>query len=73
MCFINVCFSLQTPPKDVFYQGVSQGAEGFHMAAGETYIYPTNYPIRKYQKNIINSALFHNTLVSLPTGISVLN
>lgn len=62
-------FSLQTPLQDVFYQGVSKGAEGFHMAAGETYIYPTNYPIRKYQKNITHSALFHNTLVSLPTGI----
>ncbi|KAG8267289.1 hypothetical protein J6590_054686 [Homalodisca vitripennis] len=61
--------SQNTPVKDVFYKGCSQGADGFHLAAGETYVYPTNYPIRKYQKSIIHSALFHNTLVSLPTGL----
>ncbi|XP_054267429.1 Fanconi anemia group M protein-like [Macrosteles quadrilineatus] len=58
-----------TPATDVFYQAPGQGADGFHLAAGETYVYPTNYPVRQYQKTIIHSALFHNTLVSLPTGL----
>ncbi|KAJ6230333.1 fanconi anemia group m protein [Anaeramoeba flamelloides] len=35
----------------------------------ETWIYPTNYPIRNYQFNISQTALFHNTLVALPTGL----
>eukprot|EP00158_Paraphelidium_tribonemae_P008047 Partr_v1_DN28447_c1_g1_i4_m41771 putative Fanconi anemia, complementation group M len=33
------------------------------------WIYPTNYPRRDYQYNIVKAALFHNTLVSLPTGL----
>lgn len=52
---------------DIFYQG--DDAKGFFMSAGETYIYPTNYPIRDYQRNIVHSCLFENTLVSLPTGL----
>ena len=32
-------------------------------------IYPTNYSVREYQLNIVKSALFNNTLVSLPTGL----
>ncbi|KAI9254869.1 hypothetical protein BY458DRAFT_492854 [Sporodiniella umbellata] len=34
-----------------------------------TWIYPINYPIRGYQLNIVQKALFHNTLVALPTGL----
>ncbi|KAI8969738.1 P-loop containing nucleoside triphosphate hydrolase protein [Pilobolus umbonatus] len=34
-----------------------------------TWIYPVNYPIRGYQLNIVRKALFHNTLVALPTGL----
>jgi ERCC4-related helicase len=34
-----------------------------------TWIYPTNYPIRGYQLNIVQKALFNNTLVALPTGL----
>ena len=34
-----------------------------------TSIYPTNYPVRDYQYNIVQHALYHNTLVSLPTGL----
>lgn len=34
-----------------------------------TWIYPINYPIRGYQLNIIQKALFNNTLVALPTGL----
>lgn len=37
--------------------------------ACRTWIYPTNYPVRSYQLNIVGKALFHNMLVSLPTGL----
>jgi ERCC4-related helicase len=33
------------------------------------WIYPSNYPIRKYQRDIVETCLFHNTLVCLPTGL----
>lgn len=42
---------------------------GFDMEAGKTWIYPTNKPIRKYQRDIVETCLFHNTLVTLPTGL----
>lgn len=35
----------------------------------KTWIYPTNYPIRQYQLDISQKALFQNTLVCLPTGL----
>lgn len=37
----------------------------------KTWIYPQNdhFPTRIYQKDITETALFHNTLVSLPTGL----
>uniref|UniRef100_A0A6P7HJ85 ATP-dependent DNA helicase fml1-like n=1 Tax=Diabrotica virgifera virgifera TaxID=50390 RepID=A0A6P7HJ85_DIAVI len=38
--------------------------EGFDLQAGETWIYPTNYPVREYQYNIVQQALLKNTLVS---------
>lgn len=34
-----------------------------------TWIYPTNYPVRGYQLNIVQKAMFSNTLVALPTGL----
>ncbi|KAI9366228.1 P-loop containing nucleoside triphosphate hydrolase protein [Pilaira anomala] len=34
-----------------------------------TWIYPANYSIRQYQLNIVQKALFYNTLVVLPTGL----
>ncbi|XP_056638705.1 Fanconi anemia group M protein isoform X1 [Diorhabda sublineata] len=43
--------------------------QGFDLQAGETWIYPTNYPVREYQFNITQKALLKNTLVSLPTGL----
>lgn len=37
----------------------------------ETWIYPRqqNYPLRQYQLEITETAVLHNTLVSLPTGL----
>ena len=45
------------------------GCEGFDEDAGKLWIYPTNYPVRDYQYNIVQQALFKNTLVVLPTGL----
>ncbi|GAB1600289.1 hypothetical protein Ahia01_000306600 [Argonauta hians] len=42
---------------------------GFDKFAGRLWIYPTNYPVREYQYNIVKEALFTNTLVVLPTGL----
>ena len=42
---------------------------GFDIEAGRTWIYPTNMSIRKYQLDIVQSCLFENTLVCLPTGL----
>ena len=35
----------------------------------DTWFYPTNYPVRQYQRSIVETALFQNTLVCLPTGL----
>ncbi|KAG5891658.1 hypothetical protein JTB14_020076 [Gonioctena quinquepunctata] len=53
------------------YLNLSKNPEtlGFDLQAGQLWIYPTNYPIRDYQYNIIQKALLKNTLVSLPTGL----
>lgn len=37
---------------------------GFDNNSGDTWIYPTNYTVRKYQHDIVYNALFKNTLVS---------
>lgn len=42
---------------------------GFDNSAGHTWIYPTNYPFREYQFSIVQTALFNNTMVVLPTGL----
>ena len=42
---------------------------GFDEDAGQLWVYPTNYPIRDYQFNIVQKALFRNVLVCLPTGL----
>ena len=42
---------------------------GFDLEAGKEWIYPTNYPIRDYQFNIVQKCLWRNTLVCLPTGL----
>ncbi|XP_044263685.1 Fanconi anemia group M protein [Tribolium madens] len=43
--------------------------KGFDLQAGQSWIYPTNLPVRDYQYNITQQALHKNTLVSLPTGL----
>lgn len=56
-----------TPPA-----ALPENTESFHPLHVEnlrTWIYPTNYPIRGYQYNIIQQAMFKNTLVALPTGL----
>ena len=42
---------------------------GFDVEAGSTWIYPSNMSHRKYQFDIVQSSLYHNTLVCLPTGL----
>lgn len=42
---------------------------GFDSEAGRIWIYPTNYPVRDYQFRIVEQALMHNTMVTLPTGL----
>jgi hypothetical protein len=39
------------------------------IEAFKTWIYPINYALRDYQFNIVQKALFSNTLVALPTGL----
>jgi Fanconi anemia group M protein len=41
----------------------------YDAEAVKRWVYPTNYSLREYQFNICRRALFHNTLVSLPTGL----
>ncbi|CAL8115708.1 unnamed protein product [Orchesella dallaii] len=43
--------------------------QGFDTISGRIWVYPTNRPERDYQFKIVETALFHNTLVSLPTGL----
>ncbi|TDH65301.1 hypothetical protein CCR75_008546 [Bremia lactucae] len=47
----------------------SKGVPGIDIDAAQHFVYPTNYSIRDYQLAIAEKALYHNTLVSLPTGL----
>ncbi|KAH8556665.1 P-loop containing nucleoside triphosphate hydrolase protein, partial [Umbelopsis sp. PMI_123] len=51
------------PPED------APCAHFFDPEACTTWVYPINYPLRNYQFNIVQRALFNNTLVAMPTGL----
>ena len=55
--------------RNLHNSSVFEDIPGFDHEAGEVYIYPSNYPVRDYQINIVKKALFQNTLVCLPTGL----
>lgn len=67
--------SLQNQPDVSTRTSVKDSADdcldlpGFDGFSGQTWIYPTNFPIRDYQLKISEAALFQNTLVCLPTGL----
>ncbi|XP_070571081.1 Fanconi anemia group M protein-like [Ptychodera flava] len=69
--------SMSTAGSSTHYRGSDAGSSaanddgiaGFDHSAGNLWIYPTNYPIRDYQYNIVQQALFKNTMVTLPTGL----
>ncbi|XP_053966304.1 uncharacterized protein LOC128868344 isoform X1 [Anastrepha ludens] len=42
---------------------------GFDNNVGDTWLYPSNLPLRAYQLSIVKVSLFNNTLVVLPTGL----
>ncbi|XP_063885046.1 Fanconi anemia group M protein-like isoform X2 [Scylla paramamosain] len=47
----------------------SERLPDFDEEAGSTWIFPVNYPLRGYQYSMVESSLFRNTLISLPTGL----
>lgn len=63
----NLSFSARPSASDGFME--DEGTPGFDIGTGNCWIYPTNYPVRDYQFNIVQQALFQNTLVTLPTGL----
>ena len=56
-------------PVSVHNTSILEDVPGFDAEAGRRWIYPTNYPLRDYQFNIVQKCLFRNTLVCLPTGL----
>ncbi len=48
---------------------IPEGTPEIDRDAAMTWVYPSNVPVREYQKRITSRALFSNTLVCLPTGM----
>ena len=61
--------SLSPPPQPTLRY--VPGPVPLDLEAAQHWLYPTRdeYPIRQYQLEMTETALFHNTLVSLPTGL----
>ncbi|KAJ7515587.1 hypothetical protein O6H91_22G019300 [Diphasiastrum complanatum] len=60
--------SVDLPPCEVGFESGDDGI-GIDPTAARTWVYPANIPHREYQFSITKTALFTNTLVSLPTGL----
>ena len=63
------CSSSTDKMRSLLDSSLYEEIPGFDVEAGKRYIYPTNFPVRDYQFNIVKKCLFKNTLVSLPTGL----
>ncbi len=48
---------------------IPDGTPEVDLHAARIWVYPSNVPVREYQKSIVSRALFSNTLVCLPTGM----
>ncbi|EPB91404.1 hypothetical protein HMPREF1544_01725 [Mucor circinelloides 1006PhL] len=57
------------PPPPPALPRDTPSAHRFEPEEMRTWVYPTNYPIRGYQLNIVHKAMFNNILVALPTGL----
>ncbi|XP_047983988.1 Fanconi anemia group M protein [Leguminivora glycinivorella] len=66
---INDSLNNSNNPLNISALCCDEEISGYDRLTGKTWIYPTNYPVRDYQFNIIRAALLKNTLVSLPTGL----
>ncbi|XP_059474472.1 LOW QUALITY PROTEIN: Fanconi anemia group M protein [Neocloeon triangulifer] len=58
-----------TGPLQLYSSKSNLNNEGFCSETGQHWVYPVNYPERKYQLDIVRTALFQNTLVCIPTGL----
>lgn len=57
------------PPFSSLYDEDDPTLPAYDPSTQGVWVYPTNYPVREYQFNIVRACLLKNTLVSLPTGL----
>lgn len=55
--------------QDDHYNAASTKNHLVDHEAIKTWVYPTNYPVRDYQFDIVQKSLNENVLVALPTGL----